>query len=365
MSTNSKVRVAFVGMRHGHIGKIGPKASGYIEAIRQLEGAETVAYCEDVEPERLEEAKKYDPNASRYSSLDELLAKEEFEMAMVSGPAAWIPPTGIKLAEAGKHFFMEKQFARRAEDLAELVRAVRKNGVKVLPGYPHRFNPVCQELKRLIDQGIFGKPLDIEVRLNTTQVRPGLRDPGRILFTDKDEGGGILHMLGGHYLEVMRFLMGCEIKAVQAMTGRPVGNMDGDLEDVAICAYEYENGAYGSMHAGYLRALKITYDTTLVYRGSEGEADWTPIGGPTLKVKSAVPAWSGAPERTFDLDLPTYEGYGGTIWMRNWLQRFVDDIRADREPALKVEDALHVLQSIDAAYESARTGKRVEVKYGA
>ena len=84
------------------------------------------------------------------------------------------------------------------------------------------------------------------------------------------------------------------------------------------------------MHAGYLRALKLTYDTSLVYRGSEGEADWTPIGAPTLKVKSAVPSWSGAPERTFELDLPTYEGYGGTIWMRNWLQRFVDDIRAGR-----------------------------------
>jgi hypothetical protein len=33
---------------------------------------------------------------------------------------------GIKLAETGKHFFMEKQFARTSADLAQLV----------LPGYP-------------------------------------------------------------------------------------------------------------------------------------------------------------------------------------------------------------------------------------
>ena len=175
-------------MRHGHIGKIGPKASGYIEAIRQLKGAETVAYCEAVEPERLEEAKKYDPNASVIPASTSFSRKRSSRWRWCPGPAAWIPPTGIKLAEAGKHFFMEKQFARRAEDLAELVRAVRKNGVKVLPGYPHRFNPVCQELKRLIDQGILGKPLDIEVRMNTTQVRPGLRDPGRILFRTRTKG---------------------------------------------------------------------------------------------------------------------------------------------------------------------------------
>ena len=47
----------------------------------------------------------------------------------------------------------------------------------------------------------------------------------------------------------------------------------------------------------------------------------------------------------------------------NWLQDFIDCIREDREPALTIEDALCVLQSIDAAYESARTGSRVEVDY--
>ena len=34
----------------------------------------------------------------------------------------------MKLAEAGKHFFMEKQYARRADDLAELARVVKRTG---------------------------------------------------------------------------------------------------------------------------------------------------------------------------------------------------------------------------------------------
>ena len=36
---------------------------------------------------------------------------------------------------------------------------------------------------------------------------------------------------------------------------------------------------------------------------------------------------------------------------------------AGNEGVLNMTDALYVLQSIDAAYESARTGRRVEVKY--
>ena len=46
--------------------------------------------------------------------------------------------------------------------------------------------------------------------------------------------------------------MGCEVKAVQAIVGRPVGYIEEPLEDVAAVAMEYENGALGTMHDGYV-----------------------------------------------------------------------------------------------------------------
>ena len=363
MAAKKILKLAMVGLRHGHVGSFGPKKPGYIHTFRQMDDVQIVAYCEDTDSELLDEGRKLDPSASFYSSLEDLIAEEDFDMACVILPANEIPQAGIKLAEAGKHFYMEKQFARRASDLAELVKAVRRNGVKVLPGYPWRFHPVAQDLRRVIDQDVLGKPLDIEVRMATYQVRPGNRDPSHFMYGKHTEGGGILHMLGGHYIEVMRFLMGCEIKSVQAMPGRPIGHIEEPLEDVAIVAYEFENGALGSMHCGYLIPRVGTQDTSLVYRGLDGWADWTPIGSSTLKVKSASPDWSGSPERTFEHTLPSKTGYGNSVWMFQWLQRFVQDIQAGREPALTVEDALNVLQSIDAAYESARTGRRVEVNY--
>ena len=365
MATSNTLKAALIGLRHGHTGKFVPEMTGYISTFKHLDGVEVVAYCEDTDTSLLDHAREAHPSAHLYDSVDDLIAKEDFDLAAVILPPNEVPPVGIKLAEAGKHFYMEKQYARKATDLAELARVVRRTGVKVMPGYPHRFNPVCQDLKRTIDSGVLGRPLDIEVRLITGQVRPGMRDPKSFMYTRKEEGGGILHMLGGHYLEVMRFLMGCEIKSVQAMTGRPVGNIDEPLEDVAICAYEYENGAFGSMHAGYLQSAMGGYDTALVYRGTEGEANWTPIGSPRLTVKSASPEWSGSPKKTIEYGLaPGPPGYAGSAWMFGWLQGFIYDVQAGREPSLTIEDALHVLQSIDASYESARTGKRVEVKYG-
>lgn len=364
MTSKDVLKIAIVGMRHGHVGRLGA-GNGYIETLQHVDGAEIVAYCEDSDSSLLDEAGRYHPGAALYDNVDDLIAKQAFDVAWVVLPAAEVPGTGIKLADAGKHFYMEKQFARTSGDMIELVRAINRNQVKVLPGYPHRFNPVSQDLKRMILDDVFGRVLDLEVRMVTGQVKEGVREPTDFLYTDKDEGGGILHMLGGHYLEVMRFLIGSDVKSVQAMTGRPVGEIDEPLEDVAIAAFEYENGAFGSMHAGYLQSTGGAYDTAMVYRGLEGEAHWTPIGAPRLHVKSSTAAWAGAPERIIDYEFaPSPPGYTGAgIWMFNWVQGFIHDIQADREPALTAYDALRVLQTIDAAYESARTGQRIDVAY--
>ncbi len=357
-----------IGLRHGHMGSIGPESPGYIASFRGLEGAEVVAYCEDVEPELLEPARQHHPDAGLYTSVDALIAGEDFDLACVVLPAYQLPEVGIKLAEAGKHLFLEKQFARTSDDLKPLVKAVDHHGVKVTLGYMYRHSPSMREAKRLIDAGVFGRPLMVEVRHITTQVLPGAgRDPRHFLYTNAEEGGGILHMLACHDVEAMRFLMGCEVKSVQAIAGRPIGAMDEPLEDLVVAGFEYENGAYGSLTAGYLTPPDGgDRDTALVYRGKDG---WARFGNmdhdPTLlTVASTSPQWRGSPERHFSYDLEPMPGYGGSRWFVDWIQQYIDAIRNDTEPAMTIEDGLHVLQCIEAVYESARTGRRVEVEYG-
>ena len=172
MATNDDLKIAIVGMRHGHVGRPGA-GTGYLETLKHVDGAEIVAYCEDSDSALLDEAGRHHPGAALYDNVDDLIAKQDFDTAWVVLPAAEVPPTGIKLADAGKHFYMEKQFARTSAELVELVRAIRRNGVKVLPGYPHRFNPVAQDLKRMIGDGVFGRVLDLEARIGhrTGQAR--------------------------------------------------------------------------------------------------------------------------------------------------------------------------------------------------
>ena len=367
MSLENPIRVAIIGLRHPHVGSLDPArpSSGYVHTFKQIPDAQIVAYCEDSDSSLLDQARAFDPEASIHANVDELLDKEDFDLGCVVLPANEIPAVGIKLAEAGKHFFVEKQFARTAADLARLVEAVRRNNVKALAGYPWRFHPVLQDLKQFIDQGVFGAPLSLESRLVTTQVRPGSREPTHFMFTAENEGGGVLHMLGGHYIEFMRHLVQCEVKTVQALTGRPVGYIDEPLEDVAVVALEYENGALGSLHAAYAQPpLASGYDSSFVYRGEHGWADWTPVGGEHLDITSEAPTWTGAPRKSITYSPTPMAVYGGHRWSYEIMRRFVAEIHTDRPPAVTLEDALHVLQVIEAAYQAARTGKQVTVRYG-
>jgi len=368
MSNLETLKVAIVGLSLGHAGTIGPKKPLMIANFRNMENVEIVAYCEEDNPSLLEEAELHDPDANVYDSVDELIAREDFDMASVVLTPRDLPSTCIKLADAGKHIFMDKQFARTSNDLIPLVKAVKRSGVKTFLGYPWSFHPAARDIKKLLDDGILGRPLDIESHQFAGQRGPGQGDPNHVGFKNDTEGGGVLHYIGCHHLSLMRSMMGCEVKSVIAMTGRPLGYIEEPLEDIAIMAMEYENGALGSLHDGYTKPQAFRggphgYESAFIVRGTEGWASWSAVGGTTVDVHTTHPDWRGAPERTLEYELTPFAGYGEFRWHHEWLQSFRDDILADREPVLNIEAGLRILQSIDAAYESARTGRRVEVQY--
>src|SRR5262249_2782184 len=164
------LKAACIGLRHPHAG-------GLVGTFRQLEGVEVVAFCEDTDTAALERLCAAHPGVRGHTGLDELLAREAFDVACVALPANGGPGAGVRLARAGKHFLMEKQFARTAAEMRPLVEAVREQRVKVLAHYPWRRHPALIALKQMLDAGELGRPLAARAQLVTTQVRPGLRDP--------------------------------------------------------------------------------------------------------------------------------------------------------------------------------------------
>ena len=82
MAADKELKVAVVGLSVGHAGSIGPERPSLIHNFRQIEGVEVVAYCEYNKPELLKDAEVHHPEANVYTDVDELIAKEDFDIAL-------------------------------------------------------------------------------------------------------------------------------------------------------------------------------------------------------------------------------------------------------------------------------------------
>lgn len=356
------MKLAFVGL-HLHTGDVNPARPqpGYLHSFRALPGVQVVAYC--MEPDtpwgredafRLEALRAAGTGARFYGSVDDLLAQEDFDAALVLMPPSRVPDACIRLAAAKKHILCEKQFGRTAADFLPAVQAVQKSGVGFFAIYPWRMNPVAVEMRRLIAAGAVGRPLSLEMRLVSGQ--PG--NPGRWMATREYQGGGILHTLGCHFIDLARSLMGVEVQAVSAVCRNQLGRLPPGLEDTAAVSLAWEGGAVGSLFAASLLPPGCPPDFGVVLRGSEGVLAWTPRREPEqLRLFS-----SSLGERVYDIfvrKVPLV--YAEAQWNLDLLQSGLQALQAGAPPPCTLDDALRTLQIIDAAYAASGSGREVSL----
>ena len=363
MNSSEPLRVAVVGLRI-HAGGLEPDGNhGLIKSFHGQEDARITAYCEwDAgEAAALASLARYDPEARIFDNLCELFEWDGFDAAVVMLPPDEATRAAERLAEAGKHMFIEKQAARTAPELLPVRELVREKNLVVQIGYPWPRHPVAQEIRRCLDEGVLGKLLAMEARLVTIQVAPGLREPDHWMYRLETEGGGILHMEGGHWLTLFQMFAQARVRSVTALCSRRTDASQEGVEDAATVALEYENGVHACLHMGYLLSgVGPRNDTFMAVRGQLGAASWGPVGDGLLTVSSAAPEWAGAPERRFDFP-PAPRAVYAEQWGFEYVTDFVRAVREGGKPVVSMDDAHHILQIFDAAYESSRTGRRIEI----
>ncbi|MGI8484972.1 MAG: Gfo/Idh/MocA family protein, partial [Thermomicrobiales bacterium] len=212
----------------------------------------------------------------------------------------------------------------------------------------------------LYQGGAIGRLTSVELRMVTTQV--GFRNPRHWLFQREISGGGVLSWLGCHMLDLLRYVTGEEIVSVAAQLAT-TSQEEIDVEDTAAVSFRISGGAIGSLHAGYLLAKGAPgyrgagYDRAVHLRGTHGTLSF-PFDGPLL-LETTAPVWRRASSRTYDFTLPSTPGYGGTHGA-DFVRAFLLATPDAPSPA-GAEDALRVLEILDAIYEADRSGTTVAV----
>lgn len=351
------------------VGVTDPHANGYLDMAADMTDLFSGVVLYDPDADALAAAQQQYPDrvTGVHTDYEALLADEEVGLLVLTVCNRDKPEMIVKAAQAGKHVIAEKPVARNPAELRPALDAVRAAGIQFSVWYPWRANPVTQHVRRLMAEGTFGDVWSFEGRFSAVQVTRGVTRATLKkdwLFFRETSGGGILSWLGVHWIDLFRYLIG-EVESVSAMVTNRVGT-EVDVEDVACVLLRCANGAVGTLRTGWY----LPFGSKDLYLGLEGEIgcfQWWPADS-RLVVRSQRPDWNSAPEREFTFGGGADKGllpgnprtpFARSAWIDQFFRDFVAAVREGREPAATGEDALRVLEVLEAAYESARTGREV------
>jgi UDP-N-acetyl-2-amino-2-deoxyglucuronate dehydrogenase len=301
----------------------------YFSSLAHIEEVDAVALC-DASEKTIATARKAlgEKLKAVYKSPAELLNQFAPKMVLVSLEAVKAPPAIDAALEAGCHVLAEKHL--------HLMLA--------LANRPHA--PV-QEARRIIRAGQLGKIYGVEVHLVTDQTRLKSETYRKSWFCSKARaGGGQLIWVGIHWLDMVLYLTGLRVQQVAGFAG-VVGGQPLDIEDSAALSIRFDNGSFGTMTSGYY--LDKGYQSHVQIWGELG---WLKL----FSVEELPLEWYS----TKDAKGPKVQRFEYPKGERGY-QRFVKAaVRASaglEEAPVSAEEGLHVLRSIFAFYEAARTGR--------
>jgi predicted dehydrogenase len=315
---------------------------------------------QDIDPARAEAVKdKYGVPAAS-TRPEDVVSDPRVEAVYVATPTHLHHEHVLLAVRAGKHVLCEKPLALNVVQAEEMVAAARQAGVLLGVNFMMRFHACHQWLRQAIGAGELGTPVLAKAEL--TCWYPPI--PGAFRQDPALGGGGALIDMGNHCLDLLEFLLGQRLVRVSCFTARLV--QDYPSEDTAAVLAEFEGGAMALVNALFNVPDAAARNMLLVY-GSRGSA-WTfgTIGQDSSGVihtiiERAEKGYDAAQVRT----APAAEEVIAPQVV-NMYQAHVDAFsRAVAEggaPPVPGEDGLWSQKVIAACYESARTGRAVEVK---
>jgi predicted dehydrogenase len=356
----SVYRLAVIGLNHYHV-------TGWVESLEAWSDRIEIVALYDADPalgERLAPS-HHDPILAKalpawcrdlpfYTDLDTLIAEVKPDLALITLQNIDMPAAIARLADAGVHMVVDKPGGRTAAEARPALEAIERNNVKVTVGLNRRNGHAWQDVRKMIEAGRIGRLMTTEAVFTTSSVK--VRDPKNPIFDPVTAGGGILHWLGVHDLDLLLWLTGEQIVELHAMSGTLSGE-DIKVEDVISMSVRYENGAIGSVHYSYAFPRAGANDGYVAFRGTGG----------SIKIQSnGTVTWFGPGNRDepHAAETTTYElgkapGYGPLA--SAGISDLLDAIEQDRQPLANYAQLVAVLEVIDAAYQSAKTGQRVQV----
>ncbi len=300
--------------------------------------------------------------ARAYATEADLLADPDVRAVYIATPVYLHHPQVLRSAAARKHILVEKPIGLTVEQAEEMIEACGKAGVYLTEGYMMKFHSLNARARELVASGDLG-PI-VLARAQLTCWYPEI--PGAWRQDPALGGGGSLIDMATHCYDLLQHIIGSRITSVYAQTdtltfGYPV-------EDSSTTLLTFENGAHAVVDAFFNIPDAAGQSRLEIYgnKGSilaEGTIGQSPTGKMTAYLSDDSKAYDPQQEKDSlqvdarDITAPPVNMYAAEL---DYLSRCIG---SGTPPQTNTgEGGLQVLRVALAAYESARTGRRMDLK---
>lgn len=334
---------------------VGMISDFHAKAIAQIPGARVVAVADRV-PERCRAF------CERYQvpfwtlSIDELVNRPDVDIVCITTPSGAHLEPALAAIRAGKHVVIEKPIEITTARADEIVRAAEMAGVRIAPIFQGRFGDGARTVKAAIDAGRLGRLVLASAYVKWHRTAQYYTPPRGLYAND---GGGAVINQAIHGLDLLLWFVGMPAEVFAWKTRRV--HTDIEVEDTAVAAFKFANGALGAFEAstalwpGWSRRHEICGEHGSIVLEDDNIVRWefrdTRPEDEAIRAAGAANALgSGAS----DPKAISTEGH------RRQLQDLVDAIRAGRPQLLDGREGCKAVALVNAIYASADSGVSVK-----
>lgn len=342
----------------------GSISSAHLPAIAECPEAQLTAVC-DIDETKGRKCAADNGNVTFYKDYLEMVKDPAVDVVCICTPSGIHADGVIAAAKAGKHVFCEKPLDISQERMNRMIDAVDKAKVKMGCVFQGRTDQSNISARQIVTSGQLGRMTLGDAWMKYYRSRAYYASAGW-RGTWALDGGGALMNQGVHGIDLLLWIMDSPVDRVFARMEHLVRDIE--VEDTCTASILFKNGALGSIigttscNPGEPRRLELHGDlgTVCVEEGKIARFASTTEADGLAKDQLENKASDNA-EQEGVVSNPANFGLRGHRFL---VADLVQAIKEDREPYITGRSARRAVDLILAIYESARSGKDVQVKYG-
>jgi len=311
---------------------------------------EVVAVCDLNETRVQSMAQKLNiPHA--YQHYQQMLESEEIDIVSVCTPDFAHAKPAVDAANAGKHVLIEKPLAVTVEDAEAVIQAAKRNQVKVMTQFSHRWVPAYRQAKDLIARTEAGSPILAYARKNDHIFVP----TKMIGWANRTTPSWFL---SSHDIDLVCWYFDSQPVEVYASAVRKVLISKGiDTPDAIHAQVRFMNGAIATFEACWIYPdtfptmvdsfIQVITEDQVIHLDRKCE-----------QIEIATPERHEYPRNLLSYPFELGEVHGAVPQSIN---HFVRCVVEDQEPFVSLQSSLTVTRILDAIQRSIETDTAIKL----